>query len=120
MQAGEVPAPAPAPPSAQPAPTAAPRPVGARPSFDCGNAHTRSEIAVCSNAGLATLDRQMAAQFDRAMSAADPEERTLLTRTRSRFLSYRDSCGSNACIADAYRGRIREIHDIMTGDWQPR
>jgi hypothetical protein len=43
----------------------------------------------------------------------------MLERTRGRFLAYRERCGSDACIADAYRGRIREIRDIMAGRWHP-
>jgi hypothetical protein len=35
-----------------------------------------------------------------------------------RFLSFRDRCGSDRCIADAYRGRITEIRDIVDGRWQ--
>ncbi|MCL6730520.1 lysozyme inhibitor LprI family protein [Sphingomonas hankyongi] len=106
-------------PAAPMAPRSEPRAVNTRPSFDCGNAGTRGEIAVCSDAGLATLDRQMAAQFNRALGIAGPNERSILQRTRSRFLSYRDSCQTNGCIADAYRGRMREISDIMSGRWQP-
>ena len=102
------------------APQTGTRAVNMRPSFDCGNARTRGEVAVCSDAGLATLDRQMAAQFNRSLGVAGSEERALLQRTRTRFLSYRDSCSTNACIADAYRGRMREISDIMSGRWQPR
>lgn len=111
-------APAPAPePISQPA---EPRPSAtARPSFNCANARTRGEIAVCADGGLASLDRQMASQYVRSVRAADPSERALLQRTRNRFLSYRDSCRSDACIADAYRGRIREINDIMGGRWRP-
>jgi uncharacterized protein YecT (DUF1311 family) len=105
------------PPASSPPPAAAP-PASASPSFNCRHARTRGEIAVCSAPGLAALDRQMAAQFNSAMSRADPEERSLLQRTRSRFLSYRDGCRSDACIADAYRGRIREIGDIMAGRWR--
>ena len=91
----------------------------ARPSFNCGAARTRGEIAVCRDSGLASLDRQMASQFAGALSRADSEERALLQRTRNRFLSYRDSCRSDSCIAEAYRGRMREIGDIMAGRWQP-
>jgi hypothetical protein len=97
----------------EPAP-AAPAP-GARPSFNCQYARTRGEIAVCNDAGLATLDRQMAAQFARAIAQANPEEEALLQSTRSRFITYRERCRSDDCIADAYRGRMREISDIMAG-----
>ena len=106
-------------PPAPPSEAAPPQASYARPSFNCANARTRGEVAVCSDSGLASLDRQMASQFNRALSSAAPGERALLQRTRSRFLSYRDGCRSDACIADAYRGRMREISDIMAGRWQP-
>ncbi len=113
------PPPAAAPP-AQAAPDPAPARANANPSFNCRNARTRGEIAVCGDAGLASLDRQMAGQFNAAMGRADPEERALLQRTRNRFLSYRDQCRSDSCIADSYRGRMREIDDIMSGRWRGR
>ena len=99
---------------------AAPRPATARPSFDCANARTHGEVAVCSDAGLAALDRNMAAQYGRSMNVATPQQQALLRRTRDRFLGYRDRCPNNACIGDAYVGRMREIRDIMEGRWQPR
>lgn len=91
----------------------------ARPSFNCRYARTRGEIAVCSDPGLASLDRQMAAQFNGAMAAATPAQRRLLQRTRSRFLGYRDSCGSSNCMANTYQSRMREISDIMADRWSP-
>jgi uncharacterized protein YecT (DUF1311 family) len=100
--------------------TPAPPPATASPSFNCRFARTRGEIAVCGDPGLAALDRQMAAQFSTALAQADPRQRSLLQRTRSDFLRYRDNCPSNACIAETYRGRIREIRDIMSGRWQAR
>jgi hypothetical protein len=86
-----------------------------RPSFNCRYARTHGEIAVCNNPDLARLDRQMAAQFYRAMSVVRPRQKAMLQRTRARFLSQRDTCGSVACIADSYRSRMREIGDIMAG-----
>jgi len=115
---GNVPPVAVEPPAAPSAP-AAPRPVGTRPSFDCGNARTRGELAVCSDAGLASLDRNMAAQYGRAMAAASPQQQALLRSTRDRFLGFRDRCRDNRCMGDAYTGRMREIRDIMEGRWQP-
>jgi len=92
----------------------------ASPSFNCRNARTRGEVAVCGDAGLANLDRRMAAQFGSALSDADPEQRANLIRTRDAFLRYRDQCSTNACVAETYQGRMREIRDIMTGNWVPR
>jgi uncharacterized protein YecT (DUF1311 family) len=114
------PAPAPAPPVIAPPPRqvarpAAPAPPLAQPSFSCASARTRGEIAVCGDPGLAALDRQMAAQYVAALRTADPATRTALQRSRDRFLAYRDQCPSNACVAETYRGRMREIRDIASG-----
>jgi hypothetical protein len=101
----------------EPAPAPPPPVQVASPSFDCRLARTRGEIAVCRDPGLAALDRQMAAQYSRAM--ADPRAAELLRRTRDAFLRYRDQCPTDACIADAYRGRMREIQDIASGNCRP-
>lgn len=116
--AGPIPG-SPSPPSTA-EPDEPPEPtVGEAPSFNCQRARTRGEIAVCQNSGLAALDRQMASQFSSALAAAGPRQRAILASTRDSFLRYRDQCPSNACIAETYRGRMREIRDIMSGDWRP-
>ncbi len=94
-------------------------PPTAQPSFNCRHARTRGEIAVCRNPSLAGLDRQMASQYYRAIAAADRRQRAILTATRDSFLRYRDRCSSDDCIAETYRGRMREIRDIMSGEWRP-
>ena len=91
----------------------------ARPSFNCANARTRGERAVCSDPGLAALDRQMAARYQSAVRASSPDRQALLRQTRDRFLGFRDSCPDSSCIAGAYRDRMREISDIVAGRWQP-
>lgn len=101
-------------------PPGSPSPGADNTSFDCGSARTAGEAAVCNDPGLAALDRRMSAQFKSAMADADPQQRALLTRTRDAFLRYRDQCPNTSCIAQTYRGRMREIRDIMRGEWQPR
>jgi uncharacterized protein YecT (DUF1311 family) len=83
-----------------------------RPSFNCRYARTGSEMAVCNDGALAALDRQMSAQYYRALASSDARQRRLLSATRDQFLRARDRCETNACIADSYRGRIRQIRDI--------
>jgi uncharacterized protein YecT (DUF1311 family) len=102
-------------------PLASPEPgvAAANPSFDCSRARTSGEQAVCADPGLAALDRQMASQYQRAMATTPPEAQALLRQTRDRFLGFRDRCPDQACVADAYRGRMREISDIAAGRWQP-
>ena len=104
---------------AQPEPAAPPSESNsAQPSFSCANAHTRGETAVCGDAGLAALDRNMSAEYGRAFAVATPQQRVLLRQTAQRFYAYRDRCPDRQCIASAYSGRAREIRDIIEGRWQ--
>ncbi|MDQ3078690.1 MAG: hypothetical protein M3R03_01660 [Pseudomonadota bacterium] len=106
------------PPLPQPAPPPPEASSSSRPSFECRRARTSGERAVCASDSLAALDRTMAAQYRSAEANGGPAERRLLVQTRGRFLGYRDRCGTDACIANAYRGRMREIDDIMAGRWR--
>ncbi len=90
-----------------------------RPSFDCAEAHSKGEIAVCNDSGLSALDVNMAKQYRRGLAVATPEQRQLLQSTTGRFLAYRERCADAACIGDAYVGRMHEIRDIMEGRWHP-
>ena len=90
----------------------------ARPSYNCRYARTRSEIAVCSDAGLARLDQQMAAQFNNAFRQGTPAQREVLERSRLRFLYRRERCKSASCIAETYRARMSEINDIAARNWR--
>ena len=106
-------------PMPAPAPAAPSQLAQGNPSFNCGDARTNGERAVCGDSGLAALDRNMSAQYSRALSSGSPDERAVLQKTRDGFLRYRDRCPNRQFIADAYVGRMREIRDIMEGRWQP-
>jgi hypothetical protein len=99
---------------------AQPAPAPAQPSFSCANARSPGELAVCSDAGLAALDRAMTTEYGRASAVATPEQREILRQTAHRFYAYRDRCPDRQCIAAAYAGRVREIRDIIEGRWQPQ
>lgn len=86
-----------------------------RPSFNCRYARTRGEIMVCESDQLAAKDRRMSALFYQALADADPERRRALRRTRDAWLRYRDRCPNEACVSQAYDGRMQEIRDIMEG-----
>ena len=126
-------------------PGAQPDAGGSGPSYDCGDASTSSEVAGCNDAGLAAIaqlapgERRgtaygvfnalygvawfagsvlLGALYDRSVASGNAQQRALLVRTRDRFLAYRDGCRTTGCIAGAYQGRMREIRDIMAGQWE--
>ena len=86
----------------------------ARPSFNCRYARTRGEIAICKDAGLAALDRQMASQYYRAIASANAAQRRDLKTSRDAFLRRRDGCREATCIASSYQERMREIGEIRS------
>jgi hypothetical protein len=104
-----VPEPLPAPITQAPPP---PR-IVANPSFDCDDARTRGEMLVCGSPALAAKDRSMAAMYESAMDEGGNRTRRALRRTRDNFLAYRDRCATEACVSQAYDGRMREIRDIL-------
>ena len=108
----------PVPPTAPSPP--APSTPAPRASFDCSGARTRGEIAVCSDSGLAGLDRAMASEYAHASAVATPEQREVLRETAHRFYAFRERCPDRQCIASAYAGRLREIRDIIEDRWQPQ
>ncbi|MEM6972992.1 MAG: peptidoglycan-binding protein [Pseudomonadota bacterium] len=75
-----------------------------RPSFDCARASTATEVAICNDAGLANLDREL--------SEAWSDARTLGADTSAQrdWMQRRNACGGSApCIAEAMETRIEDL-----------
>ncbi len=84
-------------------------------SFDCALAKSATEKAICSDASLARLDRQVAEQYARAMrDAYEDGAKTKLKQTQRDFIAARDkSCGTQspavACLKNAYAARLKVL-----------
>ena len=71
-----------------------------RPSFSCDKARTLDEIAICSDARLAELDRLRSLDFQRAKKS-DPKE---AVKNAKDILESRSHCGNDRlCILDVLR-----------------
>lgn len=90
--------------------------VRARPSFNCRYARSRSEKLVCGSNALAARDRAMSSLFYSAIADADPGTKRRIRGSRDAFLSRRERCASEACVAAAYEDRIDEIRSIASGE----
>jgi uncharacterized protein len=83
------------------------------PSYSCANVVALSvEAMVCNDAGLAALDRKLAAVYGEALQIAATQQPTLRAEQRG-WLKGRDECSKNkaprACVEEAYRRRIAEL-----------
>ena len=97
--------------SARPtAPLSPAQPIVARPSFDCGHAKLPDELAVCANAQLAALDRQLSQLYYARVDGLDGDARLAFRRQQGDWLGQRKLCGANAaCVSQAYTSRIAAL-----------
>ncbi|MBP1807476.1 hypothetical protein [Rubellimicrobium aerolatum] len=68
------------------------------PSFDCRDASTRTEAAICADPGLAALERRTVAAYDRLAARIGQRE---ARRIADALLARRQACeGDRACIVE--------------------
>lgn len=82
------------------------------PSFNCAKASTFSEKAICSDPLLGKLDGALSENY-KSMLASNIGEgaRSDLKTTQRKWLTERNKCTSNKCLASVYRMRVDEVCD---------
>jgi len=89
-------------------------PVASGPSFDCAQAGTSTERAICASDSLAALDRQIADSFLRAREAATAAEQDGLRQQQRLWLAQRNGCGADAdCLRSSMTTRLAELDSAM-------
>ncbi|HYC69529.1 lysozyme inhibitor LprI family protein [Brevundimonas sp.] len=84
-------------------------------SFDCEAAFERVEVMICTDDALGALDYEMnEAWSDTIDMAADP---AALMRSQRAWLRTRNACPDSACVAAAYRARIRVVRASPRAGW---
>jgi uncharacterized protein YecT (DUF1311 family) len=77
-------------------------------SFDCRRAKADDEIAICGDAGLAAMDRQLGQLYDAAMKTIS--DREALKQSESDWVITRHMCNSDVdCLRHAYGERIGQF-----------
>jgi uncharacterized protein YecT (DUF1311 family) len=83
----------------------------ASPSFSCAGRLAPAEAAVCSDDGLAALDRTLATAYTRMLDSFPAGEKSTLRDVQKAWIAQRDACGTDkACIRAAYEARIGQLH----------
>jgi uncharacterized protein len=86
-------------------------------SFDCRNARSADEKAICQEARLGDLDKQLADVYDRAGAKLSKQDREAFEKNETAFVNARHRCGGHlGCIEQSYRNRIQELLSSLPGD----
>ena len=85
----------------------------ADPSFDCSKAAGSVEQMICTDDGLAALDRQLAEVYAAASQKAVNEQPPVLRAEQRGWVKGRNDCWKSehkrGCVEEAYRRRIAEV-----------
>ncbi|WP_349919397.1 MliC family protein [Aeromonas veronii] len=85
----------------------------ATPSFDCTKAHGSAEQLICQDAGLATLDNELAALYPKAIANFSPEQVKTEKALQRGWIKGRNECWKDTapgkCIEASYQTRITEL-----------
>lgn len=77
-------------------------------SFECSNAKTRIEKAICSNAQLSKADDDLSMLYKNVKIQAENSED--LTADQNSWLRERNLCKDESCILEKYRTRTEELN----------
>lgn len=88
------------------------------PSFDCARSGNAVDRLICSDDGLATLDRELAERYDALHRALSPEGLAVLLTSQRKWLASRSRCASKAiphdqgvtCLSSLYSERTDELN----------
>ena len=95
-------------------------PAGAQ-SFDCRNARSADEKAICQDSRLGDLDKQLADVYDRAGGKLSKQERAEFENHETAFVNARRRCDEHrACVEQSYRNRIQELLSALPEDQSSR
>lgn len=81
-------------------------------SFNCDNATTPTEMAICDSPRLNALDEEVADMYRDILSQMTPREARRLRRDQRSWLIARDSCGDDTrCLRSRYRERRARLSE---------
>lgn len=81
-------------------------------SFDCKKAHSTSEMLICGDADLATLDRNLATLYGQAKAAA-PDKKAFAEMTRQNWNWRQQNCTDKACLVSWYADQKQRFSNIL-------
>lgn len=78
-------------------------------SFDCGQARTPVERAICTDPSLSAQDEQLALLFEQAKLHG---ERSEVIRQQKSWLKTRDACKDLTCLRKQYKSQVQLLQPV--------
>ena len=83
-------------------------------SFDCRQARTADEVAICDNRELNDLDVRMATLYEVTTGFVAMGQRSAMTDEQREWLAQRHLCRADVrCLRRFYRQRIAELESVV-------
>lgn len=86
-------------------------------SFDCSEAKTPIEKAICADPIVSKLDYELSDAYHEAIESAD-QPLTVKKSQKYWIAEIRQKCTSSQCLANAYRKRITELKSVKKYSWK--
>ena len=84
-------------------------------SFSCSANLLPSEAVICSDDGLASLDRQLAALYGSTLRKLPPDQQAALEAAERIWVAERNQCRTNkSCMGNAYQARISSLGGLAS------
>lgn len=81
-------------------------------SYDCTQARTSAEIAVCANPGLNRLDEDMAVLYRSLFNELPRRQAERMRQDQRSWLTARNSCGADVrCLRARYQERMSRLNE---------
>ena len=81
-------------------------------SYDCTQATTPAEIAVCANPGLNQLDEELAVLYRSLLNSLPSRQADRMQQDQRSWLKARNSCGAEVrCLKARYEERIARLNE---------
>ena len=83
-------------------------------SFDCRQARTADEVAICDNRELNDLDVRMATLYEVTTGFVAMGQRSAMRDEQREWLAQRHLCRADVrCLRHSYRQRIAELESVV-------
>ena len=78
-------------------------------SFDCKKASSKTEIAICKNKSLSSLDTELATAYKKLKNKSSSEVKNILIKSQRKWIKERNKYSGRSDLINFYKARIHAL-----------